>query len=125
MTTGLLLAFCFGAAPIQAWGGLFNRFNPSLMSDIYGDGSYGKELYRASEGNGRPAATKVRMSVVKRGFCLCPKIVLIKHIGIDVRKTILNDSSEIYFCRYDFGGKNTAAIYNINVWCSDTYDLFF
>ena len=81
MTTGLLLAFCFGAAPIQAWGGLFNRFNPSLMSDIYGDGSYGKELYRASEGNGRPAATKVRMSVVKRGFCLCPKIVLIKHIA--------------------------------------------
>jgi len=46
---GLLMALCL-ASPIKAWGGLFNRFNPSLMSDVYGAGSYGKQLYSAADG---------------------------------------------------------------------------
>ena len=55
---GLLLALCL-ASPARAWGGLFNRYNPqALISDVYGPGSYGKELYRVAEG-GRPAATQV------------------------------------------------------------------
>ena len=45
----LLMALCL-ASPIKAWGGLFNRFNPSLMSDVYGGGSYGKQLYSVAEG---------------------------------------------------------------------------
>ena len=43
------MALCL-ASPIKAWGGLFNRFNPSLMSDVYGAGSYGKQLYSAADG---------------------------------------------------------------------------
>merc|ERR1712008_315829 len=46
---GLLMALCL-ASPIKAWGGLFNRFNPSLMPDVYGAGSYGKQLYSAADG---------------------------------------------------------------------------
>ena len=45
------------ASPAWAWGGLFNRFNPSLMSDMYGD-SYGRQLFRAAEG-GRPGSAQV------------------------------------------------------------------
>ena len=45
------------ASPAWAWGGLFNRFNPSLMSDVYGD-SYGRQLFRAAEG-GRPGSAQV------------------------------------------------------------------
>ena len=55
---GLLLALTV-ASPAWAWGGLFNRFNPSLMSDMYGD-SYGRQLFRAAEGGpGRPGAAQV------------------------------------------------------------------
>jgi len=49
---GLVLAsICVSST--WAWGGLFNRFNPSLMNDMYGS-SYGKELYKAAET--RPSA---------------------------------------------------------------------
>merc|ERR1711862_576712 len=49
---GLFLAsICVSST--WAWGGLFNRFNPSLMNDMYGS-SYGKELYKAAET--RPSA---------------------------------------------------------------------
>ncbi len=36
----------------EAWGGLFNRFNPSMLSNLgYGGsgGGYGKQLYGVSE----------------------------------------------------------------------------
>jgi len=51
--SGLVLALCCLVSSTWAWGGLFNRFNPSLMNDMYG-GSYGKELFRAAES--RPGA---------------------------------------------------------------------
>jgi hypothetical protein len=51
--SGLILALCCLVTSTWAWGGLFNRFNPSLMNDMYG-GSYGKELFRAAES--RPGA---------------------------------------------------------------------
>ena len=54
----IVLALCL-ASPIKAWGGLFNRFNPSLVSDLYGN-SYGKELFRVADG-GRPAAAQVNV----------------------------------------------------------------
>ena len=57
LAIGLLLAITV-ASPAWAWGGLFNRFNPSLMSDMYGD-SYGKQLFRAAEER-RPGAAQVR-----------------------------------------------------------------
>ena len=57
LAIGLLLAITL-ASPAWAWGGLFNRFNPSLMSDMYGD-SYGKQLFRAAEER-RPGAAQVR-----------------------------------------------------------------
>lgn len=63
MVLGLLLALCL-ASPARAWGGLFNRYNPSLMSDVYGPGSYGKELYRVAEG-GRPAATQNLAEIIE------------------------------------------------------------
>ena len=57
LAIGLLLAITV-ASPAWAWGGLFNRFNPSLMSDMYGD-SYGKQLFRAAEERQRPGAAQV------------------------------------------------------------------
>ena len=33
-------------ASVNAWGGLFNRFNPSMLSNLGYGGSYGKELYQ-------------------------------------------------------------------------------
>jgi len=61
---GLLLALCL-ASPARAWGGLFNRYNPqALISDVYGPGSYGKELYRVAEG-GRPAATQNLAEIIE------------------------------------------------------------
>ncbi len=35
----------------SAWGGLFNRFNPSMLSNLgYGSsGGYGRQLYGVSE----------------------------------------------------------------------------
>ena len=59
LAIGLLLAITV-ASPAWAWGGLFNRFNPSLMSDMYGD-SYGKQLFRAAEERQRPGAAQVRL----------------------------------------------------------------
>jgi len=34
------------------WGGLFNRFNPSMLSNLGYEGSYGKELYGAANKHG-------------------------------------------------------------------------
>jgi len=49
----LLVALCASAlyGGAQAWGGLFNRFNPSMLSNLgYGSsGGYGKQLYGVSE----------------------------------------------------------------------------
>ncbi len=43
---GIVVAICLSASGlVHAWGGLFNRFNPSLINDL----GYGKELYRAAE----------------------------------------------------------------------------
>ncbi len=45
---GLVVVICLSTGSlVHAWGGLFNRFNPSLMNDF----GYGKELYRAQESN--------------------------------------------------------------------------
>jgi len=60
---GLLMALCL-ASPIKAWGGLFNRFNPGLMSDVYGGGSYGKQLYSVAEG-GRPQASQNLAEIIE------------------------------------------------------------
>jgi len=58
----IVLALCL-ASPIKAWGGLFNRFNPSLVSDLYGN-SYGKELFRVADG-GRPAAAQNLAEIIE------------------------------------------------------------
>ena len=35
------------AAGVNAWGGLFNRFNPSMLSNLgYGGGGYAKDIYQ-------------------------------------------------------------------------------
>ena len=47
-----IVLVCFlSSSKVDAWGGLFNRFNPSMLSDLgYGNGGggYGKELYSAA-----------------------------------------------------------------------------
>ena len=48
----LLAVASLAAAPgAEAWGGLFNRFNPSMLSNLgYGSaGGYGRQLYGVSE----------------------------------------------------------------------------
>lgn len=67
MKNGLSLGLCVMAvlaSTANAWGGLFNRFNPALVNDLSGYGShggssYGKELYRVAEG--RPGAELMEM----------------------------------------------------------------
>jgi len=63
LAIGLLLAITV-ASPAWAWGGLFNRFNPSLMSDMYGD-SYGKQLFRAAEERQRPGAAQDLAEIIE------------------------------------------------------------
>ena len=43
---GCVWLLCGGAS---AWGGLFNRFNPSMLSNLGYGGSYGRELYGVSD----------------------------------------------------------------------------
>lgn len=45
------LVLCLAAYNVEAWGGLFNRFNPSMLSNLgYGSsGAYGKQLYGVSD----------------------------------------------------------------------------
>ena len=48
----LVLCFCFSS--VTAWGGLFNRFNPSMLSNMgYGGhgGNYGRELFGVADKN--------------------------------------------------------------------------
>ena len=71
------------ASPAWAWGGLFNRFNPSLMSDMYGD-SYGRQLFRAAEG-GRPGSAQVLKNFA------CQEIITIFTIFL----LLLQDLAEI------------------------------
>ncbi len=54
MSRVLLICFLVSAAAFggaRAWGGLFNRFNPSMLSNLgYGSsGGYGRQLYGVSE----------------------------------------------------------------------------
>ena len=52
-----IVLFCtLSLSKVDAWGGLFNRFNPSMLSDLGygGGGSYGKELYSAAHSGVRP-----------------------------------------------------------------------
>ena len=47
-STTILLFCLLSSSKVDAWGGLFNRFNPSMLSNLgYGgsSGGYGKELY--------------------------------------------------------------------------------
>lgn len=46
LVTLVTVAACL-ASGANAWGGLFNRFNPSMLSNLGYGGSYGKELYEA------------------------------------------------------------------------------
>ena len=47
-----LVAFCLSCSSVSAWGGLFNRFNPSMLSNMgYGGGNYGRELFGAADKN--------------------------------------------------------------------------
>ena len=43
----ILLLCKLSSYKVHAWGGLFNRFNPSMLSNLGygGSGGYGKELY--------------------------------------------------------------------------------
>ena len=43
------VAMAFLAGEASAWGGLFNRFNPSMLSNLGYGGSYGRELYGVSD----------------------------------------------------------------------------
>ena len=66
MLCSTLLLFCFlSSSKVDAWGGLFNRFNPSMLSDLgYGGGSYGKELYSAAH-SGVSLLECIRSSLIK------------------------------------------------------------
>lgn len=66
MLCSTLLLFCFlSSSKVDAWGGLFNRFNPSMLSDLgYGGGSYGKELYSAAH-SGVSLLECIRNSLIK------------------------------------------------------------
>lgn len=46
-----LAAVCFTTSSVSAWGGLFNRFNPSMLSNLGygGGGNYGRELFGAAD----------------------------------------------------------------------------
>ena len=49
-----LLVLCFSLSSVTAWGGLFNRFNPSMLSNMgYGGhgGNYGRELFGVADKN--------------------------------------------------------------------------
>jgi len=51
MLCSTILLFCLlSSYKVDAWGGLFNRFNPSMLSNLGygGSGGYGKELYSAA-----------------------------------------------------------------------------
>jgi hypothetical protein len=50
----VLAAYCLAGSTVNAWGGLFNRFNPSMLSNLgYGGhgGNYGRELYGVTDKN--------------------------------------------------------------------------
>lgn len=55
-----IVLFCLlSSSQVHAWGGLFNRFNPSMLSNLgYGGagGGYGKELYSVAKSSGEPNA---------------------------------------------------------------------
>jgi len=56
----IVLVCYLSSSKVDAWGGLFNRFNPSMLSDLgYGNGGggYGKELYSAAHSG--PASNKI------------------------------------------------------------------
>lgn len=59
MIFATILLFCFlNTSKVDAWGGLFNRFNPSMLSNLgYGSDNYGKELYSAARSG--PASNKI------------------------------------------------------------------
>ena len=44
--SSVLLVGVLASAGVNAWGGLFNRFNPSMLSNLGYGGSYGKDLYQ-------------------------------------------------------------------------------
>ena len=49
-----LLVVCATFSSVNAWGGLFNRFNPSMLSNMgYGGhgGNYGRELFGVADKN--------------------------------------------------------------------------
>jgi hypothetical protein len=49
-----LAAVCLTCPSVSAWGGLFNRFNPSMLSNLgYGGqgGNYGRELFGVADKN--------------------------------------------------------------------------
>lgn len=52
----VLLLGVLASAGVEAWGGLFNRFNPSMLSNLGYGGSYGKEMYQ----NQKNVRTKTR-----------------------------------------------------------------
>lgn len=53
MVTSAVLSAALGLALLggsaDAWGGLFNRFNPSMLSNLGYGSSYGSKLYNVQE----------------------------------------------------------------------------
>jgi hypothetical protein len=47
----VLVAVSLTFSTVSAWGGLFNRFNPSMLSNLGFGGNYGQELFGAAEKN--------------------------------------------------------------------------
>lgn len=61
MFCSAILLFCLlSSSKVDAWGGLFNRFNPSMLSNLGygGSGGYGKELYSVAHSG--PASNKIQ-----------------------------------------------------------------
>lgn len=48
-TLCLLSLICCNAPSVFGWGGLFNRFNPSMLSNLGFGNNYGQELFGAAE----------------------------------------------------------------------------
>ena len=53
MVSSVILSAVLGLALLggsaEAWGGLFNRFNPSMLSNLGYGSSYGSKLYNVQE----------------------------------------------------------------------------
>ncbi|CAB4053970.1 Prohormone-3,ITG-like peptide [Lepeophtheirus salmonis] len=76
----LLCLFVFSSS-VSAWGGLFNRFNPSLLNSFGGGGlgGYGKEIFNVAQKMPRDEAIKEEMELDVKDPCSGRKCTANEH----------------------------------------------